>query len=61
MRLIVKVLLLLLLALVLAGAAAWGALAIHYSDIRSPGVRSAFVRDPWGTTIELTEGLRQLE
>ncbi|MCG3200772.1 MAG: hypothetical protein NFCOHLIN_00634 [Gammaproteobacteria bacterium] len=41
MRRIVRVLLLLLLALVLAGAAAWGALAIHYSGIRSPGVRNA--------------------
>jgi hypothetical protein len=41
MRRIVKVLLLLLLALVLAGVAAWGALAIYYSDIRAPGLRSA--------------------
>lgn len=41
MRRIGTVFLLLLLALVVAGATAWGALAIHYSDIRSPGVRGA--------------------
>lgn len=41
MRRLVKALWLLLLALLLAGAAAWGALAIHYSGIRSPGVRNA--------------------
>lgn len=32
---------LLLLAMVVAGAAAWGALAIHYSGIRSPGAGNA--------------------
>jgi len=42
MRRLFGLLLLLLLGLAVAGAAAWGALAIYYSDIRSPGMRSAF-------------------
>ena len=31
-----------------------------YSKSRNPGYASATLTDPWGTTIELTEGLNRL-
>jgi hypothetical protein len=41
MRRFIKALLLLLLGIAVAGAAAWGALALYYSDIESPHLRLA--------------------
>jgi hypothetical protein len=41
MRLVFRLFLLLLLGMAVAGATAWGALALYYSDIRSPDLRLA--------------------
>jgi catechol 2,3-dioxygenase-like lactoylglutathione lyase family enzyme len=35
-------------------------LAVPYRQVPSLGIAIAFVRDPWGTYIELTEGLDRL-
>jgi catechol 2,3-dioxygenase-like lactoylglutathione lyase family enzyme len=36
-------------------------LAVPYQQVPSLGIAIAFVRDPWGTYIELTEGLDRLQ
>ena len=33
---------------------------VEYRDVPAIGLKIAYITDPWGTTIELTEGLRSL-
>ena len=36
-------------------------LAVAYRQVPALGIAIAFITDPWGTSIELTEGLDKVE
>jgi hypothetical protein len=36
-------------------------LTVSYREVPALGISIAFIKDPWGTNIEMTEGLDRLE
>ena len=36
-------------------------LTVSYREVPALGVHIAFIKDPWGTNIELTEGLAKIK